>query len=69
MPTAYPRRDSVHGLRADVRAAELRATGPLVTGLIERELNQEELSTRTFGELDAASVLLASPPAGRFSAA
>jgi hypothetical protein len=42
----------------DVRAAELRDTGLLVTGLIGRELAREGLGPGTFGALDAASVVL-----------
>jgi hypothetical protein len=36
----------------DVRAAELRATRPLVTQLIERELLSEGLPLSTFGQLE-----------------
>jgi hypothetical protein len=44
---------------ADVRAADLRDPGRLVTGLIGRELRREQLSAETFGNLDPASVNLA----------
>ena len=43
----------------DVRAADLRDTGRLVTGLISRELLREQLPTDTFGSPDPASVSLA----------
>jgi hypothetical protein len=43
----------------DVRAAELRSTGRFVTALIARELKREELPAETFGELGAASIVLA----------
>lgn len=43
----------------DVRAAGLRDTGRLVTGLIERELALEHLPPELFGELDPASVIVA----------
>jgi uncharacterized protein DUF6933 len=43
----------------DVRAAGLRDTGRLVTGLITRELAREGLPAGTFGLLDPASVLVA----------
>jgi hypothetical protein len=42
----------------DVRAAELRDTRRLVTGLIGRELAREGLEPGTFGALDAARVVL-----------
>jgi hypothetical protein len=44
---------------ADVRAAELRATGPLVTRLIGRELRSEGLPPATFADLDPDRVILA----------
>jgi hypothetical protein len=43
----------------DVRAAELRDPGRLVTGLITRELLREQLPADTFGSPDPASVILA----------
>ena len=42
----------------DVRAAGLRDTGRLVTGLIGRELAREGLGAGTFGGLDPASVVV-----------
>ena len=42
----------------DVQAAQLRDTGPLVTGLIGRELAREGLGQGTFGDLDPGSVVL-----------
>lgn len=44
---------------ADVRAADLRGPGRLVSGLISRELLREQLPTDTFGNLDPAGVTLA----------
>jgi len=44
---------------ADVRAAELRATGPLVTRLIGRELRSEGLPSGTFADLEPGRVILA----------
>ena len=44
---------------ADVRAADLRATHRLVTGLIERELRREGLPPGTFGNLPAQELVLA----------
>jgi hypothetical protein len=44
---------------ADVRAADLRGFGRLVTGLISRELMREQLPADTFGNLDPACVILA----------
>jgi hypothetical protein len=44
---------------ADVRAADLRGTGRLVTSLISRELLREQLPADTFGHLDPADILLA----------
>ena len=44
---------------ADVRVAELRDPGRLVSGLMSRELLREHLSADTFGSPDPASVLLA----------
>jgi len=46
-------------LEADVRAADLRDPGRLVTGLISRELLREQLPADTFGHLDPAGVSLA----------
>lgn len=43
----------------DVRAAGLRDTGRLVTGLITRELEREGLPAGTFGDLDPAAVAVA----------
>jgi hypothetical protein len=43
----------------DVRAAGLRDTGRLVTGLIERELAREQLPADTFGPLEPATVVIA----------
>lgn len=43
----------------DVRAAGLRDTGRLLTGLIARELEREKLPATTFGELDPATVTVA----------
>jgi hypothetical protein len=44
---------------ADVRAADLRDPGRLVTGLIGRELLREQLPADTFGRPDPASIILA----------
>lgn len=44
---------------ADVRAADLRDPGCLVTGLIGRELLREELPADTFGSPAPASVIVA----------
>lgn len=44
---------------AGVRAADLRATPRLVTGLIERELRREGLSASTFGNLRSQELILA----------
>ena len=44
---------------ADVRAADLRDHGRMVTGLISRELLREQLPANTFGNPDPASVALA----------
>ena len=44
---------------ADVRAADLRDPGRLVTGLISRELQREQLPADTFGSPDPAAVSLA----------
>jgi len=44
---------------ADVRAADLRATGPLVTRLIRRELRSESLPPSTFADPDPERVILA----------
>jgi len=46
-------------LEADVRAADLRDPGRLVTGLISRELLREQLPADTFGRPDPADVSLA----------
>jgi hypothetical protein len=46
-------------LEADVRAADLRDPGHLVTGLISRELLREQLPADTFGQPDPADVGLA----------
>jgi hypothetical protein len=43
----------------NVTAAELRATGQLVTGLIGRELRREGLSLATFGDLERQEIVLA----------
>jgi hypothetical protein len=43
----------------DVRAAGLRDTGRLITGLITRELEREGLPAGAFGDPDPASVLVA----------
>jgi hypothetical protein len=43
----------------DVRVAELRDVGRLVTGLISRELLREQLPPDTFGSPDPASTILA----------
>jgi hypothetical protein len=43
----------------DVRAAELRDPGRLVTALIGRELQREQLPADTFGSPDPASVIIA----------
>lgn len=43
----------------DVRAADFRDPGRLVTGLIKRELLREQLPPDTFGELEKAEVVLA----------
>ena len=45
--------------QADVRAADLRATGPLVTRLIGRELRSEGLPAETFADLEPDKVILA----------
>jgi len=44
---------------ADVRAADLRATHRLVTGLVERELRREGLTPATFGKLRSQELILA----------
>jgi hypothetical protein len=44
---------------ADVRAADLRDPGRLVTGLISRELLREQLPADTFGRANPADVGLA----------
>jgi hypothetical protein len=44
---------------ADVRAADLRDPGRLVTGLISRELRCEQLPADAFGNPDLAGVILA----------
>jgi Domain of unknown function (DUF6933) len=44
---------------ADVRAADLRYPGRLVTGSISRELSREQLPADTFGNPDPDSVVLA----------
>ena len=44
---------------ADVRAADLRDPGRLVTGLIGRELLREQLPADTFGSPDPAGITLA----------
>jgi hypothetical protein len=44
---------------ANVRTADLRDHGRLVTSLISRELLREQLPADTFGNLDQASVILA----------
>ncbi len=44
---------------SDVRAAGLRDTGQMVTGLIRRELAREQLPEDTFGSLDPGEVALA----------
>ena len=44
---------------ADVRAADLRDPGRLITGLIGRELLREQLPADTFGRPDPASIILA----------
>ena len=46
-------------LEADVRAANLRDPGRLVTGLISRELLREQLPADTFGRPDLGDVSLA----------
>jgi len=43
----------------DVRAAQLHDPGPLVTGLISRELLREQLPADTFGRPDPTDVCLA----------
>ena len=43
----------------DVRAADLRATHRLVTGLVERELRREDLPSATFGNLRSQELTLA----------
>lgn len=43
----------------ELRAADLRSTRDLVTGLIERELLAEELPLRTFGDLEAGLLQIA----------
>jgi Domain of unknown function (DUF6933) len=43
----------------DVRVAELRDAGGLVTRLISRELLREQLPTDTFGSADPADVIIA----------
>ncbi len=45
--------------QADVRAADLRATGPLVSRLIGRELRSEGLPAETFADLEPDKVILA----------
>jgi hypothetical protein len=45
--------------QADVRAADLRATGPLVSRLIGRELRSEGLPAGTFADLEPDKVILA----------
>jgi hypothetical protein len=45
--------------KAPTRAAGLRDTGRLVTGLIERELLREQLPPDTFGVLEPGQVLIA----------
>lgn len=44
---------------ADLRAAHLRVTHGLVTGLIERELRREGLAAATFGNLRSQELVLA----------
>lgn len=44
---------------ADVRAADLRATHRLVTGMVERELRHEGLPPGTFGNLRSQELILA----------
>ena len=44
---------------ANVTASGLRATRPLITGLISRELRREDLPPATFGALDQQELLLA----------
>ena len=44
---------------ADVRAADLRDTYGLVTGLIGRDLDREGLPAATFGPLEAQELLMA----------
>jgi hypothetical protein len=44
---------------ASVTASGLRATRPLITGLISRELRREDLPPATFGPLDQQEFLLA----------
>ena len=46
-------------LEADVRAADLRDPGRLVTGLMSRELLREQLPADTFGNPDPADISLA----------
>lgn len=43
----------------DVRAHDLRATGPLVVRLIERELRAEDLAGDALGPIDADQVQIA----------
>lgn len=42
-----------------MRAADLRATHRLVTGLVERELRREDLPPATFGNLRSQELILA----------
>ena len=44
---------------ADVRAADLRETRRLVTGMVERELSRENLPPVTFGNLRSQELILA----------
>lgn len=49
----------IDGRKCLLRAAGLRATGQFVTGLIEREIQREELPSETFGDLNPATVAVA----------
>jgi hypothetical protein len=59
MPAAHTRGHAVSVFEADVRAAGLRDTHRLATGLIARELARERLPPATFGPLDGQELILA----------